>query len=172
MNSRSNPLFDLHDHRNLDARVEGEGSGADGQAGVPAFVAKNFNKQVGATVDHLGLIGEVRRAVYKSFHPHDALHAVERTDLAAQRGEQCQGGALGGVLAFLKRDIDANFAGYKFARFVLGNVSGQKDQIARAHCRHVVRDRLRGFRQFDFQLHQTLFCRSGADARNYHCTQN
>ena len=54
-------LFDLHDRIDLDCDATGQRGHADRRAGVFAGIAQHFDQQVGRAVDHLWLVGEIRR---------------------------------------------------------------------------------------------------------------
>src|SRR5437879_10949236 len=62
---------DLDDRLDLDRDAVRQGSHADGGARVLALVAEHLDEQVRAAVDHLGLVGEIRRAVH---------HAEQRSE--------------------------------------------------------------------------------------------
>ena len=64
-----------------------------------ALIAKDLHQEVGAAIDHLGLIGKVRRAVDHSQHFHNALHFAQVAGSGLERAEEIVGGLLGGCVA-------------------------------------------------------------------------
>lgn len=75
-------LFDLKGGFDLDADAIGERREPDGRSSVATLFAEDLNKQVGASVDHLGLAFEIRGTVDHAQHldrPRDAIEVtVER----------------------------------------------------------------------------------------------
>src|SRR5437016_5307053 len=55
---------ELHDGFDLDRDVVGQAAHADGGAGMLALGLEHFDQQVGAAVDHLRVLLEVRHAVH------------------------------------------------------------------------------------------------------------
>jgi len=82
--------LDRDDSFNLDRDLAGQGDVADGGAGVPAGFAEHIDEQVRAAVDDLGRIVEIRRGVDHAEELDDVVHAVERAERVAHRGEEAK----------------------------------------------------------------------------------
>ena len=70
--------FDGDDAFDLDRHAVRKRAHADRRAGVPSGVAEHLDEQVGAAVDHLGLVLEVGRRVDHAKQLHDVVDPVER----------------------------------------------------------------------------------------------
>src|SRR3954468_10506266 len=68
---------DFEDAFDLDRRVAGQRSDADGRAGMAALVAECRDHQVGSAVEHLWAVDEIGRRIDEAAEPHHAHHLVE-----------------------------------------------------------------------------------------------
>jgi hypothetical protein len=69
--------FDLENQFELDAHVERELGGAEGQARVTSRFAENLNEQVRGAVDDSRLLGEAFGGGDMAGHPHDPLDLIQ-----------------------------------------------------------------------------------------------
>jgi hypothetical protein len=59
---------------------------------VPAAIAEHLDEQVGAAVDHLGLVAELGHGVDHAQHLDDALDAIEVAQLGLHHRDQVEAG--------------------------------------------------------------------------------
>src|SRR6267378_4704865 len=149
---------DLDDRLDLDRDAVGQRSHADGRAGVLALVAEHLDEQVRAAVDHLGLVGELRRAVHHAEQLHHALDAVEAAQFGLHHREQREPDRARVLVALLDAELGAELAFHR-ARAL----AGEKQQVAGAHGVHVVGDRRARRGELDAQLLETFFRAHGRE---------
>jgi Virulence protein RhuM family len=67
-------LLDLRNEFDLDGSAQRQRSDAHGGTGVLPAIPKDGHQQIGTAVEHLRLMGELRRGIDEAAHPHDAFH--------------------------------------------------------------------------------------------------
>src|SRR5262245_63732322 len=82
--------LDRKDRLDLDRDLAGQRAHADGGAGMAPGIAKHFDEQVGAAVDHLGLVGELGHGVDHAEQLDHVVDAVERAERLARRRQQAE----------------------------------------------------------------------------------
>ena len=90
--------FVVQDHFNFDGRAERKLAKSERRAGVPAGVAKHFEHQLGCSVHHDVLVGEVGVRIHVAGNSHDARDVVERSDQAADGAKHIRGTQRGRLL--------------------------------------------------------------------------
>ena len=121
---------DFHQQLDFAGDAAGQGVGADGAArGHALFLAEQRLKEVGSAIDDGGLEGKLIRTVDKAQHLDQAPDTVEVAQLLLQIGQQIEGAQIGGMLPFLEREVDADFADHAFRPHRAG-AAGAVEQVA------------------------------------------
>src|SRR5262245_47278384 len=155
--------LDRKDRLDLDRDLAGQRAHADGGAGMAPGIAEHFDEQVGAAVDHLGLVGELGHGVDHAEQLDHVVDAVERAERLARRRQQAETDQPRAPIALLHADVLADLAGEHGALLVARALAGQEQEIAGKPERHVVGDRRRHrwkddaeFLQARFRTHRRL----------------
>ena len=103
------PSRELEDHFDFDGDVARERAQADGAAGADAvFRSPDFGEEFAAAVDHFRVVKKIRRGVHHAKDFDHALHAIERAEVRAQRGEDREADLAGGGVALSEIEFGAD----------------------------------------------------------------
>src|SRR5205814_7033378 len=125
----------------------------DRRACVPAFVAENFDHQVGSAIHDLRSINEIRIRVDKAAEPHDPHDLVE---VAKRKFDLCQevdGTGAGRLLAVFDRHGAAEFAfGDELAVGAKADLARYDQERSAADKTHIIGDRGSRCRQHNAEI--------------------
>ena len=111
---------------------------------MSARLAEHRDEQVRATVDHLGMIGEIRRGVDHAEQLDDAPDAGERTKRVMHDRQQVDAGQARAGIGLLKTHFPPNLAGVPAPIRLARALTREEQQLAFAHMRDEIGDRRRG----------------------------
>ncbi len=124
---------------------------------MPAAIAEHLDEQVGAAVDHFGLMAELGHGVDHAQHLDDPLHAIEVAELGLHDRDQAQAGLAGVAVGLLDGEVAPDLAGRQWLARQAGALAGEVEQVAGAHGIHVVRHRRGRLGELDAELLQPPF---------------
>src|SRR5207244_887703 len=122
--------LDRQNGLDLDRDLPRQRAHADGGTCMAAGVAEHLDQQVGAAVDDLRLIGELRDGVDHAEQLHHVIDAVERAERVARRRQEPEADEPGPPVPLVHRDVLADLAGQARAFFVARPLAGQVEQVA------------------------------------------
>src|SRR5262249_9917190 len=136
----------------------GQGAHADRRARVLAALAEHLDEEVGAAVDHLGLVLEVGHGVHHAEHLDHALHLVEAAELGAHHRDKVEAHGARVLVGLFHGVLAPDLALRPLAVLARARaLAGEEKKIARAHRVHVVGHRRRHRAELDFEVLQPLF---------------
>src|SRR5690242_20110871 len=119
---------------------------------MAAGITEHLDKQIGAAVDDLGRIVEVRRCIDHAQELDDEVDSVERAERIAHGGKQAQSDQTRTPIALVDADIDAELASELFAIGVARPLPGEIKNVSGEPVRQIIGDWLAKLRQHDAEL--------------------
>src|SRR5215471_4708400 len=162
--------FYRNDALDLDRNLIGQHDIADGRAGVTPGIAEDLHEQIGAAIDDLRRIVEVRGGIDHAKELDDEIDAVERAERIAHRGEQAQSDQPCAPVTFLDTDIDAKLAGKLLAVGVAGALAGEVENVPGNPVGQIIGDWLAKLRQHNTELLQARFRTNDLLQHNFRST--
>lgn len=151
----------LKNHLNLDGDVAGEGAHTDGAAGGSTVLAPDFHHQIAETVDNLGVILEIGRAVDHSQNLDDADDPIQAAELFLERRENRQTDLSSGRDPLFFGQIVADSTADQRVIGLQRSVAGDVTQFTYNHDWRIGAGGLRGFGEFQFQFSDAGFSAHG-----------
>src|ERR1700751_3201382 len=124
---------------------------------MPAGIAKDLHEQIGAAIDDLRRIVEVRGGIDHAKELDDKIDAVERAERITHGGQQAQADQPRAPVALLNANVDAKFAGQLFTIGVAGALASEIKNVSGEPVRQVIGDRFAELRQHNSELLQARF---------------
>ena len=112
-------------------------------------LAKDIDEQVRTSVDDLRRIGELGGRVDEADDLDDARHAIERSELVGDRGQEREAGTSSGLIPFLDGEVASDLACDRS-----GPLAREDQQTSRSHGMDVVASGQRKLRQLETELTQ------------------
>ena len=119
---------------------------------MPADIAEHIHHQVGAPIDDLRNVGEVRMGIDEPTKLHDALDARQIIERGGALRDQRDATKARGGLSGGKVEVIAQPPGDKAVRSVR-HLTGDEEVRTAAHKRHIIRD--------SFHRRGQLYAKSG-----------
>src|SRR5262245_11954388 len=119
-----------HDTLDFDRDLIGQHRVTDRGAGMPSSVTEHFDKEVGAAVNDLRRLVEIRHRVDHAKQFDDELDAVERTECVAHGSKKPKSDEPSAAVAFIDADVSAELAGQRCSFLIARALAGEKQEVA------------------------------------------
>src|SRR5712691_10822843 len=133
-------LADLGDELDFDASPEWNLRDTEGATRVRAFLAENFDEELGGPIGHEMLLCKRGRAVHQDKQFYDAGDLVEVPESGMQRCQELNGNATRCFFTFRDKEVFPKLTGPGLA-FRLGDVTGNEEEVAGTNNRDESRHR-------------------------------